>query len=178
MTKFLGRLLALLLMLLGGLCVLQWQREAKLHDSLREVDARLKTEQDTRASLEEKLGSWEKEIHDLNQRLNEQGQKIGSMEQQATAAQQELTTEKKRGDDLAQQLQAAQKSLATAKNIVADGAEKASTRNEAISEQNHTIEKQNEMLKRLSQERDELVAKLNARTEEYNKLVKLQNVGR
>ena len=50
--------------------------------------------------------------------------------------------------------------------------------NEALREQNHTIEKQNEMLKRLSQERDELVAKLNARTEEYNKLVKLQNAGR
>ena len=175
MNRALSWTLGLLLFALCGLCLAQWTREAGLRVSLTEVDARLKTEQEGRKTLEDKLAAWEKEIHQLNARLDEQGKKIADQELQAVASQTELTSEKKRADDLAQELASTKTALARAKGILDDKREKIEDHNQVVTQQNSTIEKQNDLLKKLSRERDDLVEKLNNRTREFNELVEKQN---
>ncbi len=168
MTKFLAILLGVFICALCGLCAYQWVRETDLKVALREVDARLKEEQETRAKQEEKLAAWEKEIKHLTLRIDEQGMKIAEQEKAAVALNEQYLAEKTRADDLA-------KKLSVTSTSMEKGKEALEAHNAAVTEQNATIAKQNQMLKDLAAERDAAIAKFNAQMKEYNELVAKYN---
>ena len=189
MTKFLTWMLGLMLIALCTLCVLQWKREGHLRVSLKEVDDRLKAEQENRIVLEEKLAAWEKEIRQLNDRIVEQGAKIAEQELLAASFAKDGTSEKGRADALALELEKNKADLEKAKVSLTEWQEKVVTlnatvtqqndairkQNDSMTAQNAAIEKQNVLLKQLSEERDGSIAKLNAQMTEYNGLMEKYN---
>jgi chromosome segregation ATPase len=175
MTKFLGILFGLLVIGMCGLCVKQWVRETELRTSLKEVEVLLDEERDKRHDLEEKLSSWEKEIKQLTQRIDEQGLKIAAQEQEAVATKQLLATETARADQLKKKLSATASGMEQSKEAIESQNAAVAAQNAAVAAQNATITKQNQMLKDLAAERDGAVDKLNARTKEYNELMEKYN---
>ena len=60
-------------------------------------------------------------------------------------------------------------------NAVGKGTEALKDHNTAVTAQNATIAKQNDLLKQLAAERNTAIEKLNARTKEFNELVEKYN---
>lgn len=188
-TKILAGFLSGILMVLCGLCVLQWLREAKLKDTIQAVDTELKAEQQKNLDLELKLGAWEKEIRQLNERIVEQTNKIQEQEVKLTSFSSDGANQKVRADQLEKDLEISNNSLEQAKASLKEWQDKAVVLNENLVKQNETlkelndsitmqndaIQKQNEVLKTLTTERDGAIAKLNDQIGKYNELMEKHN---
>lgn len=188
-TKILAGVLSAILMVLCGLSVLQWQREAKLRDTIKALDTELKTEQQKNLDLELKLTAWEKEIRQLNERITEQTTKIQEQEVKLASFTNDEANQKVRADQLEKELEVATASLEQTKTSLKEWQDKAvalneslmtqneniKKLNEAVAEQNEAIKKQNELLKTVTEERDGTITKLNDQIAKYNELMEKYN---
>lgn len=150
-----------LLVLCLGLCVLvgaQWIRESGLRRELSERELRLRGAEDRSAALAEQVRGQEEEIRRLMEARSE-----------AVTKREEMAAETVRLTGLLAERAAA---------VPPDYAETMEARNTEVARQNEIIVGQNAALKELVRERDGLAARLNARTREFNDLVRKQNTGR
>lgn len=138
------RLLMISVVALSALCVAQWLREAAVRGRLREAQQQHGEAVAALAGEKDRRETQEREVVRLTQLQQETAEALRLAEARAA----EL---------------AAQPALDPA--AVAQ-------RNAEVTAQNEAMARQNEQLKKLTAERDDLVRRLNERTKEWNELVR------
>lgn len=175
MKRFLNILLVLISL---GLCVVsveQWRREARLRGEIDGLIKKLQAENAAKVEAQRKVREYEREIDRINALRAEVEAKLVEITREFN----DLTTDNiARGITIAIYMNELSHSLAgfeAARIALGQGSDAIKDRNTAISGANEAIQQQNAMLKKLVDERDSVIAKLNARTKEYNELVEKFN---
>ncbi len=175
MKRVLQTLLVLMVVSLCGICVVQWQREARLRGRIGELVSQLEAENKLRVQAEQKVEEYGKEI----ERLNGLRSEIESKLLTTTEELRDRTVDQlARGYSIAIHMNEgirATSELAAYKELAGQGSEALKKHNETVTAQNSAIEKANTALKQLAKERDEAISKLNERTKEFNELVEKYN---
>ena len=175
MKRLLTTLLILIALGLCAVCVVQWQREARLRGHITDLVKRLEAENAARVEAERKVREYEKEI----ERLTELRAEVEAKLVEVTRDYNELSADSvARGITIAvymRELMQVRHGLEATQLAFGKGAEALKEHNTAVSGQNSVIEKQNELLKQLARERDTAIEKLNARTLEFNEVVEKYN---
>lgn len=175
MKRLLTTLLVLVALGLCVVCVVQWQREARLRGHITDLVKRLEAENAARVEAERKVREYEKEI----ERLSELRAEVETKLVEVTREYNELSADSVfRGITIAvymRELRQLQHGLEATQLAFGKGSEALKEHNTAVTAQNSAIEKQNEMLKQLARERDAAIEKLNARTIEFNEVVEKYN---
>ncbi len=175
MKRLLTTLLILISLGLCAVCVVQWQSEALLRGHITDLVKRLEAENALRIEAERKVREYEKEI----ERLTELRAEVEAKLVEVTREYNDLSADSvSRGIVIAiymRELMQLQHGLEATQLAFGKGTEALKEHNTAVTAQNSTIEKQNEMLKQLAKERDAAIEKLNARTIEFNELVEKYN---
>lgn len=143
---------------LCGICLFQWHREARLRGTTREIAARLQAEILARHEAEARVTTLEAEVNRIS----------GIRDDLETRYQQALGELRAVADD----------SVSRGQTILALADLAASGGPEAVQAQNEAIQTTNERIRQLVAERDDAIRKLNARTREYNELVRRVNAER
>ncbi|WP_395743284.1 hypothetical protein [Prosthecobacter sp.] len=173
------RLLTTLLIFISlGLCVImvvQWRRESRLRDHIDDLVKRLHAENTMRIDAERKVREYEKEIARLTELRAEVEAKLVEVSRELT----NLTADSAaRGISIAiymRELMQVQHGLEATQRAFGKEADAIKNHNAVVTSQNSAMEKQNELLKQLAEERNEAITKLNARTREFNELVEKYN---
>lgn len=175
MKAFLFTLLTLIVFGLCGICVVQWKREFVLNARIDELTTMLVAENKLRIEFEEKSLRLEQEIN----RITALRAETEAALLDATEKVQQLTTDQSaRGFSIAvlmNEVRASRVELESYRLLAGKGTDAVKDRNAEVGAQNAAIEKANTALRQLATERDELVGKLNARTQEFNELVEKYN---
>lgn len=175
MKRLLITLLVLISLGLCAVCVVQWQREARLRGHITDLVKRLEAENALRIEAERKVREYEKEI----ERLTELRAEVEAKLVEVTREYNDLSNDSvARGIVIAvymRELMQVQSGLQATQLAFGKGAEALKEHNAAVTGQNSAIEKQNELLKQLARERDAAIEKLNARTREFNEVVEKYN---
>ena len=175
MKRLLITLLVLISLGLCAVCVVQWQREARLRGHITDLVKRLEAENALRIEAERKVREYEKEIA----RLTELRAEVEAKLVEVTREYNDLSNDSvARGIVIAvymRELMQVQSGLQATQLAFGKGAEALKEHNAAVTGQNSAIEKQNELLKQLARERDAAIEKLNARTREFNEVVEKYN---
>lgn len=175
MKGFLYTLLTLIVMGLCGILGYQWKREFDLNGRIKELTEALLAENKLRIEFEEKAHRFEQEIARISAlRLETESALLDATEQVKLLN----LDQSGRGYSLAlwmNEATATQTELAAYKKLAGEGTDAIKNRNTEVGAQNEAIKTANENLRKLVSERDELIGKLNARTQEYNELVEKYN---
>lgn len=175
MKRLLLILLVLVTLGLCAVCVVQWVREDRYRANIADLAKRLEAENTARVEAERKAAEYEKEIERLTILRAEVEAKLLATTEELTAVGNDSVA---RGVTLAiflNQLVQTQAKLAAMENAVGKGTEALKDHNTAVTAQNATIAKQNDLLKQLATERNAAIEKLNVRTKEFNELVEKYN---
>lgn len=175
MKRVLIALLVLISLSLCGICVVQWQREFRLRETIATLTAKLIEENKQRIAAEEKVEQYSQEIERLNGiRMDIESKLLTTTEE----LRDRTLDQTARGYSIAILMNETIRStseLAAYQKLAGQGSEALKKHNETVSEQNSAIEKANAALRQLAKERDEAITKLNARTIEFNQLVEKYN---
>jgi len=175
MKRLLNTLLVVISLGLCAVCMVQWQREARLRGHILDLVKRLEAENTLRIEAERKVREYEKEIARLTElraeveaRLVEVSREYNNLSADSVA----------RGISIAiymREVAQMQHGLEATQRAFGKEAEAIKSHNSVVTTQNSAMEKQNELLKQLAEERNDAIAKLNARTREFNELVEKYN---
>ncbi|WP_395735755.1 hypothetical protein [Prosthecobacter sp.] len=175
MKRLLITLLIFISLGLCGIMLVQWQREDRLRGHIGDLVKRLEAENVLRIEAERKVREYEKEIARLTElraeveaRLVEVSREYNDLSADSVA----------RGITIAiymRELMQLQHGLEATQLAFGKGAAAIKEHNAVVTTQNTAMEKQNELLKQLAEERNDAIAKLNARTREFNELVEKYN---
>lgn len=175
MKAFLITLLGVLTLGLCGICLVQWQREFILNAKIDELIHQLIAENKIRLEFEEKAFRFEQEIARLTTlRAETEAALLDATEK----LQQQTLDQSARGFSIAvlmNEVMVATTELSAYKQLAGKGTDAVKDRNQIVGAQNAAIEKANTTIKHLATERDEVIVKLNARTQEFNELVEKYN---
>ena len=175
MKRLLTTLLAVISLGLCAVCLVQWQREARLRGHIQDLVKRLEAENTLRIEAERKVREYEREIA----RLTELRAEVEAKLVEVTREYNDLSKDSvARGITIAiymRELLQLQHGLQATQLAFGKEAEAIKNHNSLVSSQNSAMEKQNELLKQLVQERNDAITKLNARTREFNELVEKYN---
>ncbi len=171
MKRLLNTLLVLISLGLCVVCILQWKREDRYRGHISDLVRRLEAENAAKVEALRKVREYEKEIARLTElraeveaKLVEVTREYNDLSHDSTARGITIAIYMRDLMQLQHGLQATQ--LAFGRNLdVIKG------HNGTVNAQNDAIEKQNNLLKQLADERDDAIGKLNARTREFNELV-------
>jgi chromosome segregation ATPase len=175
MKRILLALLVLISLSLCGICVLQWQREARLRARIITLVNQLEAENKLRIQAEQKVQEYAREIERLNSLRAEIESKLLTTTEELRDRTVDQTA---RGYSIAVIMNEAirtRSELVAIEKLAGKGTEAIKQRNEEVTAQNTAIEKANTQIKQLLSERDEAITKLNARTIEFNELVEKYN---
>lgn len=173
------RLLIFLLVLVSlGLCAVsveQWRREARLRGAIEDLVKKLQAENLAKVEALRKVREYEMEIERLTALRAEVEAKLVEM----TRSFNDLGGDNRaRGITIAVYMMKLNDSMMgyeAARIALGQGTEAIKDRNTAVTGANDAIQQQNAMLKKVADERDSAIAKLNARTREYNEVVEKYN---
>jgi uncharacterized coiled-coil protein SlyX len=175
MKRLLITLLILISLGLCGVCIEQWQREARLRGHITDLVKRLEAENALRIEAERKVREYEKEIA----RLTELRAEVEAKLVEVTRDYNNLSADSvARGITIAiymRELMQLQHGLEATQLAFGKGTAALKEHNAVVTTQNSAMEKQNELLKQLAEERNDAISKLNARTREFNELVEKYN---
>lgn len=175
MKRVLIFLLVVISLGLCGVCLVQWKREADLIGHIEDLIKKLEAENAAKVEAQRKVREYEREIERINALRAEVEAKLVEVTRELNL----LTTDNvARGITIAiymLELNHAQAGFESARIALGQGADAIKDRNTAVAGQNDTIQQQNAMLKKLADERDSAIEKLNARTRDYNELVEKYN---
>ncbi|MCF7785465.1 MAG: hypothetical protein K9N47_05040 [Prosthecobacter sp.] len=175
MKRLLTTLLVLISLGLCAVCLVQWKREARLRDHIQDLVKRLKDENALRIDAERRVREYEKEIA----RLTELRAEVEAKLVEVTREYNNLSADSvARGITIAiymRELMQMQRGLEATQLAFGKGADAIKSHNSVVTTQNSAMEKQNELLKQLVDERNDAISKLNARTREFNDLVEKYN---
>ena len=175
MKRFLLALIVLISLGLCLVCVLQWQREALLRGRIGELVKQLEAENKLRFVAEQKVHEYSQEIL----RLEGLRAEIESKLLDATEDLRDRTVDQSaRGFSIAVLMNEALRAtseLEAYQQLAGKGSDALKQRNTEVTAQNAAIEKANAIIKQLASERDAAIAKLNARTQEFNELAEKYN---
>lgn len=175
MKKTLTVLLLLSALALCGLSVVQWLREAELRAEIQSLTLQLQAETQLRIETQEKAAAFELEIARLTQLRADTEAKLLAVTEELTLTQ---TDQLQRGVSialLANEYAQARSQAQLAEQRLAETTAAIANRNEDVTGQNTAITTANERLKKLTAERDNAIAELNARTKAFNDLVTKYN---
>ncbi len=169
------RLLVVISLGLCVVCLVQWQREARLRGHIDDLAKRLVAENSMRIDAERKVREYEKEIA----RLTELRAEVEARLVEVSREYNDLSADSMaRGISIAiymREVAQMQHGLAATQRAFGKEAEAIKSHNSVVTTQNSAMEKQNELLKQLVEERNDAISKLNARTREFNELVEKYN---
>ena len=152
MKRLLTTLLVVIALGLCAVCIVQWQREARLRGHITELVKRLEAENALRIKAERKVREYEKEIA----RLTELRAEVEAKLVEVTREYNDLSRDSvARGITIAvymRELMQTQANFATAQSALGQGSNVMKEHNAAVTAQNSAIEKQNELLKQLARE--------------------------
>ncbi len=173
------RLLTTLLILISlGLCVIsvvQWQRETRLRGHILDLVKRLEAENTMRIDAERRVRAYEKEIARLTALRAEVEAKLVEVSRECADLSKDSMA---RGISIAiymREVAQIQHGREAAQIAFGKGASAIKDHNAVVNTQNSAMEKQNDLLKQLVEERNDAISKLNARTREFNELVEKYN---
>lgn len=175
MKKTLTVLLLVSALALCGLSVVQWLREAELRAEIQSLTLQLQAETQLRIETQEKAAAFELEIARLTQLRADTEAKLLAVTEELTLTQ---TDQLQRGVSialLANEYAQARSQAQLAEQRLAETTAAIANRNEDVTGQNTAITTANERLKKLTAERDNAIAELNARTKAFNDLVTKYN---
>ena len=173
------RLLQILLLIVSlglcAVCVVQWTREARYRGIIEDLSRKLEAENARRIEADRKVDEYAKEIERINTLRAEVEAKLLTVTEELNAMSVDSVG---RGftlaNFLAERAEILGKLTALEQNV-GKGTEALKQHNTAVTAQNETIARQNDLLKKLASERDTAIEKLNARTKEFNELVEKYN---
>ena len=175
MKRLLTTLLIVISLGLCVVCLVQWQREARLRGHILELVKRLEAENSLRIEAERRVREYEREIA----RLTELRAEVEAKLVEVTREYNDLSADSvARGISIAvymREVMQMQHGLEATQRAFGKGAEAIKSHNSVVITQNSAMEKQNELLKQLVEERNDAITKLNARTREFNDLVEKYN---
>ncbi len=175
MKRLLITLLVLISLALCAVSVEQWRREARLRGAIDDLIKKLQVENAAKVEAQRKVREYEREIERINALRAEVEAKLVEVTRDFNT----LTVDNiARGITIAIymiELNHTQTGYEAARVALGQGADAIKDRNTAVTGQNSTIEQQNAMLKKLADERDAAITKLNARTRDFNELVEKYN---
>jgi len=175
MKRLLTTLLVVISLGLCAVCVVQWQREDRLRGHIQDLVKRLEAENTLRIEAERRVREYEREIA----RLTELRAEVEAKLVEVTREYNDLSADSvARGISIAvymREVMQMQHGLEATQRAFGKGAEAIKSHNSVVITQNSAMEKQNELLKQLVEERNDAITKLNARTREFNDLVEKYN---
>jgi chromosome segregation ATPase len=175
MKRALTALLVFISLGLCSICLVQWQREFRLRETITSLTNKLIEENKQRIAAEEKVQQYSQEIERLNGlRMDIEAKLLTTTEE----LRDRTDDQSARGYSIAilmNETLATKAELKAYKNLAGKGSDTLKKHNATVAEQNSAIEKANAALKQLARERDEAILKLNARTQEFNELVEKYN---
>lgn len=175
MKRLLTTLLIFVSLGLCAVCIVQWEREARLRGHILDLVKRLEAENAMRIDAERKVREYEKEIARLTELRAEVEARLVEVSRECADLSKDSTA---RGISIAiymREVAQMQHGLEVTQRAFGKGTEAIKGHNDVVSTQNSAMEKQNELLKGLVEERNSAIAKLNARTREFNELVEKYN---
>ena len=175
MKRLLTTLLVVISLGLCAVCIVQWQREARLRGHILDLVKRLEAENNLRIEAERKVREYEKEIARLTELRAEVEAKLVEVSREYNDLSADSVA---RGITIAiymRELMQMQHGLEATQLAFGKGTEALKSHNSVVTSQNSAMEKQNELLKQLVEERTDAISKLNARTREFNDLVEKYN---
>lgn len=175
MKRFLIALLVFISLCLCGICLLQWEREFRLRETIANLTAKLVEENNQRIAAEEKVEQYSQEIDRLNGiRMDIEAKLLSTTEE----LRDRTLDQTARGYSVAvlmNEVLRATSELAAYKRLAGQGTDALKRHNATVSQQNAAIEKANSTLQQLAKERDEAITRLNERTRQFNELVEKYN---
>ncbi|MEZ5385845.1 MAG: hypothetical protein R3F13_10045 [Prosthecobacter sp.] len=175
MKRLLTTLLILISLGLCAVCVEQWRREARYRSDILDLVKQLEAENREKVEALRKVREYEKEIA----RLTEIRAEVEAKLVEVTRDYNDLSHDSvARGITIAiymRELMQMQVGFEAAQIALGQGSTAIQERNTTVNEQNDAISKQNELLRQVVSQRDDAIAKLNARTREFNELVEKYN---
>jgi chromosome segregation ATPase len=175
MKRVLLALVVLISFSLCGVCVLQWQREARLRGRITGLVKQLEAENKLRIQAEEKVLEYGREIERLNSLRTEIESKLLTSTEELRDRTVDQTARGISIGVLMNEAILAGSKLEAMEKISGKTTDAIKQRNEEVAAQNAAIEKANALMKQLVTERDEAISKLNARTLEFNELAEKYN---
>ncbi|MDI1313473.1 hypothetical protein [Prosthecobacter sp.] len=175
MKRLLTTLVVLISLGLCVVCLVQWEREARLRGHILDLVKRLEAENAMRIDAERKVREYEKEIARLTELRIEMEAKLIAVSREYSQLSADSTA---RGISIAvymREVAQMQHGLEATQAAFGKGTEALKGHNDVVTTQNSAMEKQNELLKQLVEERNDAITKLNARTREFNELVEKYN---
>lgn len=175
MKRVLLALLVLISLSLCGICVVQWQREARLRARITELVRQLEAENKLRVQAEQKVEDYGREIERLNSLRAEIESKLLTTTEELRDRTIDQTA---RGFSIAvimNETIRTSSELEAIEKLAGKGTDAIKQRNAEVTAQNAAIEKANVQIKQLVSERDEAITKLNARILEFNELTEKYN---
>lgn len=175
MKRLLTTLVVLISLGLCVVCLVQWEREARLRGHILDLVKRLEAENAMRIDAERKVREYEKEIARLTELRIEMEAKLIALSREYGQLSADSTA---RGISIAvymREFAQMQHGLEATQAAFGKGTEALKDHNSVVTSQNSALEKQNELLKQLVEERNSAISKLNARTIEFNELVEKYN---
>lgn len=175
MKRVLLALLVLISLSLCGICVVQWQREARLRARITDLVKQLEAENKLRVQAEQKVEEYGREIERLNSLRAEIESKLLTTTEELRDRTADQTA---RGFSIAvimNETIRTSSELEAIEKLAGKGTEAIKQRNAEVTAQNAAIEKANVQIKQLVSERDEAITKLNARILEFNELTEKYN---
>lgn len=175
MKRLLTTLLILISLGLCGVCLVQWQRESRLRGHIDDLAKRLIAENNMRIDAERKVREYEREIARLTELRAEVEAKLVEVSREYNDLSADSVA---RGISIAiymRELAQVQHGLEATQLAFGKGSEALKEHNSVVTSQNSAMEKQNQLLKQLVEERNDAISKLNARTREFNELVEKYN---
>lgn len=175
MKRFLLLLLVLISLGLCGVSLLQWQRESKMLARITDLVNDLEAENKKRVQAEQKVHEYGQEIERLEGLREEIESRLLSMTEELRDR---TLDQSARGFSIAVIMNEAIRTgseLAALKQVAGQGTEAIQKRNAEVTAQNAAIEKANQQIQQLLNERDDAIQKLNTRTREFNELVEKYN---
>lgn len=175
MKRLLTTLLVVISLGLCVVCIVQWQRETRLRGHILDLVKQLEAENAAKVEALRKVREYEKEIA----RLTELRAEVEARLVEVSREYKDLSADSvARGITIAiymRELMQLQHGLEATQLAFGKGAEAIKSHNSMVTSQNTAMEKQNELLKQLVEERNDAISKLNARTREFNELVEKYN---
>lgn len=175
MKRLLITLLILISLGLCGVILMDWRLETRLRGHILDLVKRLEAENTMRIDAERKVRAYEKEIARLTILRAEVEAKLVEVSRECAALSKDSTA---RGISIAiymREVMQMQHGLEATQRAFGKEAAAIKDHNAVVTTQNSAMEKQNALLKQLAEERNDAIAKLNARTREFNELVEKYN---
>ncbi len=175
MKRLLTTLVIFISLGLCAVCLVQWERETRLRGHILDLVKRLEAENAMRIDAERKVREYEKEIARLTVLRAEMEAKLIEVSREYSQLSADSVA---RGITIAiymREVMQMQRGLEATQLAFGKGAEAIKGHNSVVTTQNSAMEKQNELLKQLVDERNDAISKLNARTREFNDLVEKYN---